>query len=227
MYAKIALTSAAAAALGLAFAGLSTAQQGGAGFTVDKANKAVVLDAEIAVRKLPDLPQIYPIEVFACHTKKAGAHKSHETLVLVSAKPSDVHKALESLGLKAGKPALKGGNKGSGDAVEVYIEWEAGGKKQRLSAEEAIVDLKSGKTLKEMGNCKWMFTGSAMIYPDPEKDDKAYGADFSKTMIGIFPVTNEVVVQSNLEEGGTKLEASKAVPAIGTKVKLIIQAAKK
>jgi hypothetical protein len=225
MYLRIA-SAAALAALGVALSGLSTAQTGGAGFTVDKAGKAVIVDAEIAPRRLPDLPQVYPIEVFATHTKKAGAQKSHETLLLVTAKPSEVHKALESLGLKAGKAGLKGRNKAAGAAVEMFIEWEAGGKKHSLSAEEAIVDLKSGKTLKEMGNCKWMFTGSEMILPDPEKDDKAYGADFSKTLVGIFPVTNEVVIQSNLEEGGTKLEAGKGVPPIGTKVKLIIRAAR-
>jgi hypothetical protein len=225
----ISVTAAASAAalLGLAaLVAVSPAQQGGAGFTVDKANKAVIVDAEIAPRKLPELSETYPLEVFATHTKKAGAQKSHETLLIVTAKPSDVHKALEGLGLKAGKPGLKGRNKPSGSELAIFIEWEADGKRNRVAAEDAIIDLKSNKTLAQFGQCKWMFTGSEMIFPDPEKDDKAYGADFSKTLVGIFPVTNETVIQSNLEEGGTKLEASKLVPPIGTKVKLVIQAKK-
>ena len=51
---------------------------------------------------------IYPIEVIACAEFPKG-QKAHETVITVDAKPSEVHKALESLGLKAGKPAAPGG----------------------------------------------------------------------------------------------------------------------
>src|SRR5260370_2441541 len=72
--------------------------------TVDKEKKTVIIDAKIAPRKLPNLDQIYPYEVVACWPAPRG-EKAHETLVTIEAMPSEVHKALESLGLKAGKVA--------------------------------------------------------------------------------------------------------------------------
>ena len=67
-----------------------------------------------------------------------------------------------------------------------------------------------------------------MKQPDPEKDEKVYGADLTGTLIAIFPVTDDVVIQTNLtmkEEPLLKLETNaKALPAEGTAAKLIIQA---
>ena len=77
-----------------------------------------------------------------------------------------------------------------------------------------------------MPRVHWLFTGSAFKYPDPEKDDKIYGADMTGTLITIFPVTNDCVFQTNLtmkEEGILKLEVNKDLPKEGTPVKLIIQ----
>ena len=48
--------------------------------------------------------KIYPIEVVACWANPKGK-KAHETVLTIDVKPSDVHKALESIGLKPGKPA--------------------------------------------------------------------------------------------------------------------------
>src|SRR5262249_948928 len=67
-----------------------------AGITVDKEKKTIAVDAKIAPRKLPNLDQIYPIEVIACFATPKG-EKAHETIVTIEAMPSDVHKALESL----------------------------------------------------------------------------------------------------------------------------------
>ena len=66
--------------------------------------------------------------------------------------------------------------------------------------------------------------------PDPEKDDKVYGADLTGTLMAIFPVTNETVFQTNLtmkEEKYLKLETNKEIlPPEGTPVKLIIEVPK-
>jgi len=79
-----------------------------------------------------------------------------------------------------------------------------------------------------MPTMKWRFTGSAMRKPDPNKDAVAYAADLSGTLISIFPVTDETVLQSNMtmkEEMLLKLETNKNVlPPEGARVKLIIQA---
>src|SRR5436305_4348747 len=90
--------------------GVSFAADPMPGVTLDKEKKTVTVAAKIAPRKIndPRFTEIYPIEVIACAEFPKG-QKAHETVITVDAKPSDVHKALESLGLKAGKPAAPGG----------------------------------------------------------------------------------------------------------------------
>src|SRR5947209_14408581 len=77
-----------------------------AGITVDKAKRTVLIDAKIAPRKLAYLKgEVYPIEVIACWPHPRGK-KAHETVVTIDVMPSAVHKALEDIGLKAGKPVM-------------------------------------------------------------------------------------------------------------------------
>ncbi|HEX2972519.1 MAG TPA: YdjY domain-containing protein, partial [Tepidisphaeraceae bacterium] len=113
-----------------------------------------------------------------------------------------------------------------GPELKVYLEIPtAAGDMQRIPIEKSLVDKKTGKA---MPTLKWIFTGSVMRQPDPTKEEKVYGADLSGTLIGIFPVTDETVIQTNLtikEEPLLKMETNKKVlPAIGTKVNLIIEA---
>ena len=81
-----------------------------------------------------------------------------------------------------------------------------------------------------MPKVKWIFTGSAMKKPDPQKDETVYGADRTGTLIAIFPVTDETVMQTSLtmkEEKYLKLETdTKILPKEGTPVKLVLEAAK-
>ena len=133
-----------------------------AGIKVDKDKKAVIIDAKAAPRKLAKYDQVYPIEVIACFAYNEGVKgKAHETVLITEAKPSDVHKALESLGLKPGKP------------------------------------------------------------------EKVYGADVTGTLLALFPVTDETVLQTSLtmaEEKYLKLEANtKLLPKEGTAVELVIE----
>jgi len=195
---------------------------------VDKEKKTVTIPAKIAPRKIndPRYTEIYPIEVVACAEFPRG-QKAHETVITVDAKPSDVHKALEELGLKAGKPAAPGGEDSVAEGPELKISLELPGGKS-IPIEKTLVDKKTGKT---MPTLKWHFTGSAMKQLDPNKPDLSYGADATLTLIGIFPVTNETVIQSNLtmkDEPIVKMETNKAIlPPEGTAVKLVITPAKK
>jgi hypothetical protein len=192
------------------------------GITVDKEKKTVTISAKVAPRKLPNLDQIYPIEVIATWPLEKKGQKAHETVVNFDAKPSDVHAALESIGLKPGKPAKGEGAKASGPEVKVYVEMADG---KRVPIEKTLVDRKTGKTMPML---KWYFTGSAMTQPNPEKDEKVYGADLTGTLIAAFPVTDECVIQTNLtmkDEPLLKLETDKKVlPAEGTTIKLVIEA---
>jgi hypothetical protein len=193
------------------------------GLTVDRGKRTVTIPCKVAPRKLPNLKAVYPIEVIATWPAPKG-RKAHETVVTFGVKPSDVHKALESLGVKAGKPARGQVGKASGPEVQLFLELAAAGAAKRVPIEEALVDTRSGKAPPKL---TWLFTGSAMTLPDPEKDDKVYGADVSGTLITIFPVTDETVIQSSLgakDEGKWRLEVNKGLlPPEGSAVKLVIQ----
>src|SRR6516164_8934708 len=73
---------------------------------LDKDKRTITIDCKIAPRKIDDprYKETYPIEVVACWPFPKG-QKAHETIVTIECKPSEVHKALEELGLKPGKPA--------------------------------------------------------------------------------------------------------------------------
>lgn len=201
----------------LAFCGPGEAPQ--AGVVVDKDKKTVRVPAKIAPRKLPNLPEVYPIEVIATWPTPKGT-KAHETIIIFDVVPSEVHKALESLGLKAGKPG-RGEDLGHGPELEIYLDLPAvnGRPAGLVRVEQLLVSKRTGKPLPPV---KWLFTGSAL------KEGK-YGADVSGTMIGLYPVTDEVVMQSAFtmkEEGMMKVETNKALlPAENTPVGLVIQVA--
>jgi hypothetical protein len=200
------------------------AEKPAAGMTVDKKNKTITIDAQIAPRKLPVYKEIYPIEVVACWAHPKG-QKAHETIVTLGVKPSDVHKALESFGLKPGKPILGEGTV-TGPEVKIFLEVPGpDGKPVRMPIEETLIVKKTGKTLMPL---TWHFTGSAMKFPDPEKDDKIYGADQSGTLVTVFPVTDDTVIQAKIpikEEATLKLETNtEKLPKVGTPAKLIIEA---
>src|SRR5881392_1598521 len=167
----------------LAFAlGLLLAAQGSvaqekkdkpAGVTVDEARRLVLVDAKVAPRKLPHLDQIYPIELIAGWPHPKGK-KAHEIVVSFDADPSEVHKGLEKLGLKPGKPArgaaMKEGDsdpKGEGPEVSVYIEVPDGaGGTKRLTMDKILMDPKTKKPAPKM---TFLFTGSVMTALDPNK----------------------------------------------------------
>ena len=203
-------------------------KSGTPGVVVDKDAKTVTIDAKIAPRKLANLDKICPLEVIACWPAPKGK-KAHETIVTIEAKPSEVHKALESLGLKAGMP-VQGEGDPKGPAVKVYfLVNDSTGLPRKVTMDRAMVDMNNGKPFPK--NIEWRFTGSVMTQPDPAKGDKIYGADYSGTLMAIFPVTAETVLQTELgikNEGIMKLEVNnKVMPKEGTAVKLVIDASGK
>jgi hypothetical protein len=190
---------------------------------IDKATKTVTISGVVAPRKLPHLDQSYPIEVIATYASPRG-QKAHETVLnFKGVRPSDVHKALESFGLKPGKPAYGEGTQAVGPEVKVSIEIVNDGKSERIPIEKCLVHR---DTAKPIGSLKWHFTGSVAKQPDPEKDDKVYGADLTGTFLSLFPVTDCCVLQSHLtmkDEPNFKLETDgKVLPREGTAVKLVI-----
>lgn len=190
---------------------------------IDKGAKTITVPARIAARKLPNLSEIYPLEVIATAPPPRG-RKAHETVVTTDVRPSQVHAALESLGLKPGQPAKGDAGKPSGPEVTLSIEIPAAnGKPKRVPIEKTFIDARGGKALPPL---RWHFTGSVRKQPDPEREETVYAADLSGTLVAIFPVTNETVFQSNLtmaDESSFKLETVKTLlPAEGGEVNLVI-----
>jgi hypothetical protein len=189
------------------------------GIVVDKDKKTVRIPCRIAPRKLPTLPDIYPIEVIATWPTPKG-QKAHETIVNFDMMPTEIHKAIESLGLKAGKPG-RGDDRCSGPELEIFLDLPAvnGHPAGLVSIDQLLVDMRTGRTLPAI---TWHFTGSVV------KDGK-YAADTTGTMIGLYPVTDELVVQSNFtmrEESLIKLETNKKLlPGENTPVTLVIKVA--
>lgn len=196
------------------------------GITVDPARRQVIIDAKVAPRQLPHLDKVYPIELIAGWPHPKGK-KAHEIVVSVDVMPSDVHKALEKLGLKPGKPAKGEGAKAEGPVVQVYLEVpDAAGEFKRLPLEKVLWDPKTKKAPPKM---TFIFTGSVLSPRDPNKpDDKVYGADLTGSLICLFPVTDEVVLQTTWtmkEEKFLKLDVNPEVlPKVGSTVRLVIEA---
>jgi len=197
------------------------------GVVVNKAKRTVTIDAKIAPRKIndPRYKEIYPIEVIACWPFPRG-QKAHETVVTIEAKPSVIHRALESLGLKPGTPVFgESKEPPQGPEVNIYLELPGvGSHPRRIPIERALVDRTTKKPMPKM---KWRFTGSVVSQPDPTNPKKVYGADLTGTLITIFPVTDQTVFQTNFtmkEEKYVKLETNKnLLPKEGQPVKLVLE----
>ncbi|QJW95942.1 YdjY domain-containing protein [Frigoriglobus tundricola] len=218
----------------LTLVGLATAEENKSGVTVDVKKRSVSIEAKVAPRKLEHLKgEVYPIELIASWGHPRGK-KAHETVVTIEANPSEVHKGLEQVGLKPGKPArgaaVKEGApdpKAEGPEVNVFIEVPDGaGGAKRLSLDKVLMDPKTKKAPPKM---TFVFTGSVLSAVDPNKpDEKKYGADLTGSLIALFPVTDEVVLQTAWtmkEEKFLKLEVRPDVlPKEGSPVKLVIEA---
>ena len=110
--------------------------------------------------------------------------------------------------------------------VDVFLAFEGvTGRMRMIPIARTLIDSRTGKPMPPM---TWHFTGSVMRKPDPNKDAKVYAADLSGTLISIYPVTDETVLQSSMtlaEESLLKLDTNRNVlPAEGAEVKLIIKA---
>ena len=102
---------------------------------------------------------------------------------------------------------------------------QPGGAARRLTLDKVLLDPKTRKPMPK--GVKFKFTGSAMVEEAPDKPAKVYGADLTGTLIAIFPVTDETVLQSGLtmaEEKYLMLDVNKdALPKEGEPVTLVLE----
>ncbi len=208
-------------------------KDGAKDITVDKSGRRVIVDCKVAPRKIDDpaYKEIYPIEVIACwpfRKNPPGGQKAHETVVTFDfgVKPSAIHKAVEGLGVKPGKPVIGGTDQPQGPKVNILLEFAGpDGQPKKVPIERTLVNRDNPKL--KLPPFEWRFTGSVMKQPDPSKPEMVYGADLTGTLISVFPVTDQTVFQTDKtmkDEKYIKMETNtKLLPPVGTPVKLIIQ----
>src|SRR5713226_8928356 len=120
------------------------AQEKSGGIAVDKDKRTITVDCKIAPRKMEDPKfqgKTWPVEVIACYPYPKG-QKAHETVVTIDVKPSEVHKALESFGLKPGTP-VRGEAKDppQGPDVGLFLEIpDRDGRPKRVPIERTLID---------------------------------------------------------------------------------------
>lgn len=95
-----------------------------------------------------------PVELLACGTRG----KTHESVLVLMARPHDIQAGLLLLGLKHGPP-MPGVGMGppQGDRVSITVQWEQEGRLRTRPAEELLLDVKTGRPLRHGG---WVFNGS-------------------------------------------------------------------
>lgn len=199
----------------------------GAMLQIDKPKRAVRVPCRIAPRKLPTLADTYPLEVIACFPAPIG-QKAHETAVSTEAKPSALHQALVQIGLQPGHPVHGDTTEQpSGSEVSLALEFtDVTGQVRAVPIEETLIDERTGRTMPPL---KWFFTGSVLREPPAAGVPRAYAADLSGTLVTLFPVTAETVLQSSLSmkpRAFLRLDTNKILlPPEGTDVRLVISAA--
>jgi hypothetical protein len=94
-----------------------------------------------------------------------------------------------------------------------------------VALEKVLMDPTTKKPPPKM---TFVFTGSSFTAPDPNKpNDRRYGADLTGSLICLFPVTDEVVLQTTWtmkEEKYLKFDVnSDVLPREGGAVRLVIE----
>ena len=110
----------------------------------------------------------------------AESGKEYESLAVAFVKPSDVHKALEYIGLKAGQPVNYDKNRfwTRGPRVMVQYTLNVNGKEETVRAEQLMLDVNTNQPLTKR---TFMFTGSFQMPGDDKDKAPKYAADFVDT----------------------------------------------
>ena len=103
-----------------------------------------------------------------------GSSHGYEALLWSHARPSDVHRALEFIGLKPSTPQNPAVPRLWADGDHVTLSLTMEGESERIPIERLIVDVASGTTLPEKG---FVFAGSQRITPRNKPGTSIYVAD--------------------------------------------------
>ncbi|MBI1337009.1 MAG: hypothetical protein GC164_08615 [Phycisphaera sp.] len=135
------------------------------GLVANKKNKTVELLTEATGLQANEIIEFLLVAQDSGH--------GYESLLWAFAKPSDVHKALEFIGLKPGSPIDPASGRfwSDGDPVILTVRDPVG---QTYPIEKLLINNETNKALPAEG---FLFTGSVMVPPPDGKGDNVYAAD--------------------------------------------------
>lgn len=177
--------------------------------TVDQSTKTVTVPGHINMEK-------GVIELLACGPRG----KTHESVLVLDVEPIHLQTALLLLGLDTGAGVRYQGDPAlpKGDPVEVWVEWEIKGEKNRHRGEDLVLNLEKNQPMKRT---HWVFVGSAII-------DGVFAAEIDQSYITTYhdPFT---ILDNPLSTGGDDTiyaVNSALVPSRGTPVKVTFRSLK-
>jgi len=192
------------------------------GVRANLAERRVELDTEVCL-------EAGWLEQVAC----SPGTREHESLVVVKARPRDVHAALLLLGLEPGEPGswrVEDGNlvavPPTGPRLRVKFRWvDTEGRTREHSPAEWIRDVRSAAS---PPIDHWLFAGS-LLQPLVDGSSR-YAADGSGSVVGLVTFGDEVVALPEVRPDSESIlepewEAwTERLPAIGTPVVMILEA---
>lgn len=101
--------------------------------------------------------------------------RGYEALAWSHAQPSDVHKALEFIGMKPGQPFNPGKLRFWSKGERVHLTVGPIEAEERIPFESLVTDKTTGEPLSDDG---FIFTGSCMVTKPGERSQRVYAADF-------------------------------------------------
>ncbi len=163
------------------------ARKGLKGIVIDREAGHVDLEAVVVLRDGEWL------ELLAC----TPSTREHESILTVSAKPSDIHLALLLLGLEPGKPLMWEHKPDrsvtvvppTGPQVAVTLIYEHEGKAKTVDANQWVVNQQTGKVL--AGN-RWLFVGSRF---EEFEGKRIYMADPNGSVLSLVNFGDEVMTR--------------------------------
>ena len=173
----------------------------------DMKKKEVIVGGKICLEK-------GQLELFACSMET----KTHESIITVNARSSEVHAALLAIGAKPGNP-VKFDPKyepAKGPKIAVVVRWKKDGKWVEKTAQEMITNTKTKKPLDK----DFVFGGS-MIWEDPDTGEKVYYGDSGDFICvsNFTSATLDLPINSSASNELLAYETnSKNIPPLGTKV---------
>jgi hypothetical protein len=187
--------------------------------SLDLKKRTISFEAEVCQRDVM-------LEFMICKR----ATKEHESILRSDAIPSHIHAGLLAMGLNRGKPARwSTGRDGvsrfgppQGPELDITLEWtDKEGKKHKDNAGDWIKGV--GKR-KLPGPKTWVFVGSDML------PDNTYAADINGEIVSVSNFSSSLIdvpFESSSKGGEGNVQAEyiadpKAVPPVGTKVKVTI-----